>query len=927
MSQNEDLREALLEIEILRARETKSLHESEALLEILRLATSQTHSQDAIQQALQKTADLIDAQVVGFLQIQDETAHVVTVSDSAFVGVQQTIEPSYFQRPLAVFDASATGQFIGFFGPHADQIKSWLSHPIGSQTDLVRIIFAFYDNQNSFQKSNLAVLKRAADFLEPALKTRELSAQNELLAAVIDGSSSGFAIADATKPETPLVFVNGAFEAMTGYSANEVLGKNCRFLTAEDKDSPERTRLRHAVRDRSAGRFLLRNKRKDGSRFWNDLTLFPVVDAQGTVTQLVATQTDATQRVEADQDRIIAQQRLQDTLTHTKDAFLLLLKDRTIGLANDAMRSMFPADPLNWAVGSGFDENWALYTDGLPQSVQNDAKDFQFPDIEEMSKRKDGDRIDLADGRQILLKVQQAQEGSWVLSATDTTTIRNTERMMRQQTAAVENALDGIGILDEDGRIIYANTALGKLFEFPDGSHALGRKWKSRYQRPADAEKLRAEAGLSAMSDILQLKSDSQRRVIHEITVSDVENLGQILVIRDVSAAIRNRNRLTELNAQIEGSKRREALSALAAGLAHDFNNVLSAISGSSVLIASDDGATDPIKSHANRISRASATAARLVNRMLDLGAAGDEAAVFDLRSILSEVHALAQVNLSADTVFDVDAGPDDLRVRADISDITLVILNLVLNASDALKDRAGRIGIRLEKSKESPAESPAVGRINANTAYAKIKVSDTGHGIDPEVLPKVFENYFSTKGSQGTGLGLAMVAAIVKRLEGAIFVRSTPNKGTEFDVFLPLFDATETDYSSDHSEVDLSGQTILVLDDQIDVAQVTAAYLERCGAEVSVIDDPAMAVDVILEDVDTWTALISDYDMPNLSGGNVVEKIRETSQDFPIFIVTALARRLSDPRINASTVNGVFAKPTNLSELVDRLAQLENNA
>lgn len=921
MSQNERLREALLEIEVLRDREQRSLRETQALLDILKVTTAGQDPLQSLRTALDLCVQVIEADVVFVGALTETGLRVEAATAPDLEGKSVPVPASYFLKPRTVLDTGTVPDLSSFRDhfPH----QSLVTAPDRTDQTKPLVLIGLGTDAQQFSKDHLNFLERVTQLTSHATRNLALAAQNALLAAVIGGSSSSFAIADARDDALPLIFVNKAFEDLTGYRADDVLGRNCRVLSAEAKDSPERARLRAAVKDRRGGRFLLQNKRADGTLFWNELTLFPVRRADGEVTQLVATQTDASERVRAERDARKARERLQSVLDHTRDAFVMLQKDGTIAFANDATRAMFPASGVDWRVGSTFDANWAAYLNGLPKSFTPVADVLQTPDLLDLAGHRDGQRTNLPDGRQVLVRAERAEGDALVLSATDTTSIRNTERLLKQRAAAVDHAIDGIAILDDAGRIVYANGALATLLGHGDASEVLGRKWDGFYQEPETEDPFRGDASLSDTARILQRKQGRGAATLHEVSLFGVAKVGDVLIARDVTAAVRNRHRLAEMDKQIEDARRREVISDLAAGLAHDFNNVLSAISGSATLIQSEPETSDAVRQHADRISKAGVSAARLVNRMLDLGQVDEAASVFDLRSILGELRALAEVHMSSETTFTIDAGREALQVYANGSDIALAVLNLAINAADALPDGRGEVRIAVSRQRPFADREPLLGR-PVSKPYGCISVRDTGTGIAADVMPNILKAFYTTKGSRGTGAGLAMVAAIVKRLDGLIYVDSAETQGTVFDLMFPLIDDDVGVFEA--PTTDLRGKAILILDDQPDVAEVTASYLETCGAEVSILTDPHLAVETVLEDPEDWAALITDYDMPQMSGGDVVEAIRAKAPDIPIFVVTALARRLSDRRITDQTVRAVFAKPTDLGQLAQALAALDDD-
>ena len=159
------------------------------------------------------------------------------------------------------------------------------------------------------------------------------------------------------------------------------------------------------------------------------------------------------------------------------------------------------------------------------------------------------------------------------------------------------------------------------------------------------------------------------------------------------------------------------------------------------------------------------------------------------------------------------------------------------------------------------------------------------------DASPYIFRAYFSTKGDKGTGLGLSVVSTIVRSLDGAIQVTSHPGVGTEFRIYYPIEAASETARARKtvgDGSADLSGRLILICDDNLGVAETHAALLESAGAEIAVVDDPRDALEALIEDPEAWDALLTDFDMPEMSGGELAKAVRDARPDLPIVLCTA---------------------------------------
>lgn len=767
-----------------------------------------------------------------------------------------------------------------------------------------------------FERGSLRLAERLAGLALQALQGSKIARDNTLLAAAIQGSSSGFAIADARDPDRPLIYVNSAFEEISGYTADEVLGQNCRFLSVEPADSEVRNALRDCVQKNATGQFLLRNKRKDGTLFWNELTLFPVANEAGETINLVATQTDVSARVEASAERDKTRAQMARALTATEDAFLVLEPGGIVAFANDSTREIFFAPDVDWEVGSTFEENWAAYIAASRDMPGRLTSLLTEPDLPALSKLPNGREVDLPDGQTVLIRASAFADGGLVLSATDVTPMKAAQRLLGQRLAAIEAAQDGIAVTDSVGRVTYQNAAASKLLGFASPEDGLGKTWHGRY----DAAQCAHETAAFALT--LERDMNGATRT-HEVTGSPLETGGSVIIFRDITERLALEAREADLQAGLQRLQRQEATAQLTAGIAHDFNNLLSAINGSATLIGMEEELTDTLKAHVDRISTAGTQAARLVNRLLDLGANTETKGSFDLGSAIADLPALVEPSLPKDIVFSMDRQDSAVALRGDAGSLTQVLVNLVLNARDAIGQTGGRITLRSDTPERCAPDAVQVGELVPTRRYARISVSDTGAGIAAETLATVFEPYFSTKRHQGTGLGLAMVSLQLQAVGGAVALSSTPEESTTFTVYWPLSWQDDTDDEAiDAARYDLSGHTIIVLDDDADVATVAAKYLEAQGAEVAVCIDPRDALEAVEDAPQAWSALITDYDMPGMNGGELAARVKGIRADLPVVLVTALARRLSDPRVFDGTIATVLAKPTDLNHLSSVIAE-----
>ncbi|GAB5467122.1 MAG: PAS domain-containing protein [Rhodospirillales bacterium] len=898
MATRENLREALLELSLLREQEAAALRESRALLHCLAEMTKAPTPTAALRALLTSVKEAFACEAAAFLVEDGDGVRIDLATDEALTGVIAAAEELLDAKPRRIVDLRAKPWWNERLPAGLLHFRALLTAATTDERDRKLALACFSSKEAAFTPADARLLDSLSGLATQALASRALSERHALLAAVIEGSSASVTIADATLDELPLIYVNEAFEQLTGYSKNEVLGTNCRFLSVEPPDSPERTRLRAAVAGQRAGSFEVLNKRKDGSTFWNRLNLYPVLGEGQQVRYLVATQLDASERRSIERERDQARDRLASALSSTSEGFLLIDSAGRIAFTNERYRDFFGCQEVQWQVGSAFSDVFSARLRALGASPNIARATAERRQARLFSGCTDSEEL-LPDGRIVLLNDRPTADGGAVSIATDVSALKRTERLLAERVVAIDAAQDGIAIANKDGAYVYMNPSHLALFGYRDEAEVLGRHWTSLYRKEQSDYLQRValpelERVGTWRGEVPGLGRDGTE-VQQEVSLTRLHDRGLVCVTRDVSERWRNERERARLNEQLYTAQRHEAIGQLAAGFAHDFNNLLAAVTGSASLLLDNLDDRTKVKTNAERILAAGGRAGTMVERLLELGTRKSESRRLDLREPFAEAADLLRAGGAARATFSASSPDLPLLANADPTDVLQVLLNLAINARDSVSGRRGQVHLKLAAAVSDDLGAPChLGRLQPDGAYALFTVSDSGQGMTPDQLAKIFEPYFTTKGAAGTGLGLAVVASILKTTGGAIRVTSDPGEGSCFEVFWPLQPPAAKSEASKTEDADLAldGLTILAVDDVGAVVQVIAGLLESQGAEVATCELPGEALVALEEDPRAWDMLITDYDMPVLSGLELAQKARALRPDLPILLCTALSGR-----------------------------------
>ena len=343
------------------------------------------------------------------------------------------------------------------------------------------------------------------------------------------------------------------------------------------------------------------------------------------------------------------------------------------------------------------------------------------------------------------------------------------------------------------------------------------------------------------------------------------------------------------MQAQLQQGQKMEAIGTLAGGIAHDFNNILGAIFGYTELALNDLEDKEGLEEFLNEILGSARRARDLVRHILAFSRKSDmDQKPISPRFVVKEAVKLLRASLPSSIDIQLSLNSHAM-VYGNVTQIHQVIMNLATNAGYAMRDGGGVLNISLDEIEDNSEFHSRYPELPSGN-LVRITVSDTGHGIPVEVLERIFDPFFTTKPvGEGTGLGLSVVHGIVKSFGGEIIVESEVQKGTTFYVLIPILDVELFDVTEKEGLGDLSGgqERILVVDDEISIAQTSKFMLEKMGYRVQSFSCSSSAWEAFSSDPDAFDLILTDYTMPRMLGTALSEKVRTLRKDIPIILTS----------------------------------------
>jgi len=491
--------------------------------------------------------------------------------------------------------------------------------------------------------------------------------------------------------------------------------------------------------------------------------------------------------------------------------------------------------------------------------------------------------------------------------------------------------LDAVGqaiiATDLDGKVIYWNRAAQELYGW-SSTEALGRDiidLTPSLESAAQAEEVMQtlRQGESWAGEFSARHKDGSPLKVLVSNAPVMDEQGDLVGIIGISSDVGS---LKNLEAQLRQSQKMEALGRLAGGVAHDFNNILTVIQGHTELLLGDLPEDSGLRSDLHEVSSATHRATLLTRPLLALSRQQVlDLRIQDLRESTRQIESMLRRLVPSRIELNFELAGEPEWIKADVSQLDQVILNLVVNAADAISG-TGAITVTVDRCEVSQEQVESTPWEVAPGTYSRLSVADTGVGMPPEIVERIFEPFFTTKSAdEGTGLGLSTVFGIVRQSQGYVLVDTAPGQGTTLEVLWPRVESPGEALEPVKSfGIDGLGrprgeqrdEVVLIVDDSPSILRVTTRMLEQAGYGVLTAANGEEAFRMVDTHYPELALVISDVVMPVMGGGDLLQRLRSVFPDLPVVLMSGHADREVGDDLRAQA-SGFLAKPFGPQDLV----------
>lgn len=524
---------------------------------------------------------------------------------------------------------------------------------------------------------------------------------------------------------------------------------------------------------------------------------------------------------------------------------------------------------------------------------------------------------------EILVNVLERKKSIWA-----------TKKSEDKLSALIERTDDVVFITTPEGKILDINPAGVKLFGFPSLSSLLQATVdETFYENPEDRRKFQQimeEKGYVKGYELVLKRRDGKRVIVLETAKAVRDEHGKIVAYEGI---MRDVTEQRQLERQLFQSQKMESIGLLAGGIAHDFNNIVTAINGYADMILMSLPKTHPHYKNVLNILKGGKRAEKLTRQLLAFSRKQIiKPKIVDINAIITELAKMLRRLIGEDIIFETKLKSKIGNIQADPSQIQQILVNLVINARDAIIDLRDKTApkkivvttdeVELDENFVRAHPGSRIGK------HVVISVSDTGVGIDEEIKSKVFEPFFTTKEEgRGTGLGLSTVYGIVKQNNASIYTESMPGEGTVFTIYWPLSsEEKSTTTTDDTSAISMKKKsTVMVVEDDENVRELACSFLTSLGYNILQAEDGLKALEMLNKNntVHKIDLLLTDIVMPGMRGDELAERVKKLRPNIKIILTSGYT---DSDIIQSGLMNDQFAflpKPYTIKQMAKKIEKI----
>jgi signal transduction histidine kinase/ActR/RegA family two-component response regulator len=702
--------------------------------------------------------------------------------------------------------------------------------------------------------------------------------------------------------------------------------------------------------------------------YYQLLGLFIAVLAAGAVLfillhrQILKTQQLVAHAKQAEQAAQTARSELVLAIESISEGFIIYDQEERVALFNERYKELHPPIAELITVGVRFEDLLRMAVarggvkvppDQVEAWIQNALQSHRAPSAIFESK--------ISDGRYLKISERRTGDGRIVGVHTDVTELKRREIELTQKSTLLQTTFDGIdqgiAVFGPDRRLQTCNQLFIEMHDLPPHLVESGRAYSEIVAYNAEHGQYgegkaedHIERQLRILDDIFGPYGGQKRIERRRPNGTAIETRyialpdgSFVKIYSDITERVNAEEERGRLREQFHASQKMQAIGTLAGGIAHDFNNILGSILGNCFLLLEDLPEKNDIHERLQQVMKAGNRAKALVQQILTYS----RHAEFILKPLAVDAAIKESIELIRSSLpRNVNLISEEIEktyVAADATQLHQVVLNLCVNAMQAVGERKGTITVSLTTLDNEGAVTPVVtfnGKMNKPSfgptelgdgwarmwvgvlnpgRYCRITVADTGCGMDRPTMMRIFEPFFTTKEvGTGTGLGLAAVHGILRNHNGVVAVSSCVGKGSVFDVYLPVCGEADAALEERVEVVEIAGhERILLVDDDRALLDITQTLLARRGYDVSSFSSPEEALAAFRRAPDNWDIVLTDRSMPTLSGEDLAYQILQLRPDMPVIMATGFGEATDEERARQIGIVEFIFKPITGTDLL----------